>query len=888
MKSPTTDSHPVAQSTISDRPSIQAIIAAVAFVCAAWILSGGCGLLGRSFAAGLTWCALLVIGLSLSPNRRARLRTWLIFALGLLVAILTTASANDVTRLAGLAVCAAILSTLDRDTLSQRTLCLTAQAIALLALYRFALTSIPLVWHISESIAAAIGNTASTFWGRPISVGPTFAGLDHLVLMAVLILGWANLLERPRVRPVLLAVSAVVIGHAVYLLVLSFAVDLAGAIPATPIQLPQERYVPPDWFWGDAVKAWLPWNIPVAAVVWHSLVLAAMLHLAPYRLEESPEAERLPLPSQTGWRAWAPVAVAVLLPVVSMLSLGKSDLNEKTILVFDRGYLDWDVPAHGRYGAESSGRFGMLPTFVRSLGGKLQHSTELTPEELSQADVLLLIHPNQPWSDETIARVHDYIRQGGALLVAAGPRLQDSTAASSYNDLLDPLGMPVRFDTAVSENEAWRHGIQTDHPAALGLGDDRDRFGMGAAASIQLPWRASPILVGRWGWSDPGSDFFLTGLARWDANERLGDLVLAAERRLGAGRVVVLGDNACLTNQGNVRSYRFTGRLLAYLANRSGSPQAWWRHVLALGLLAALVFFWAGPIRTEVLAVSVLAFLLATSVTTVLSCRSWEVYPDGQRSTPNNVAYIDASHLETCAESPWKPDGIDGLALTLMRNGFLVLAADDLSGKRLRRAGMLVSIAPSRSFAIRERTRIQQFVENGGVFISMAGATDARKANQVLRQFGFHVPVAYRRPGSKQADAIPFGSLYRPYPDYEASLAPVVFHAAWPVGMNRYHNATSVVSGTEETDRSGAPIVAISSVGQGVAIVIGDTAFALNKTLENVDGSTLAGNRMNAHFWRWLIGQLPGREPWLPPTYDWDAASFETLSKPAGTEENQP
>lgn len=888
MKPSTTDPPPVDQGPSAIRPSHRAVLAAVAIVCAAWILSGGCGLLGRPFAAGLTWCALAIAAFSVPPRYGSDLRTWAAFGLGLLVAVVATASFIDVVRLAGLAVFATALSTLDRDSICQRTLRLAAQAVAVLALYRFALASIPVVWHLSDSIASILGSSASFFWGRPVSVGPTFAGLDHLVVMTVLTIGWALMLERPSVRPVVLAVTAIAIGQALYLLFIALALDLASTVPTAPLQPPPDAYVPPNWFWGDAVRSWLPWNVPVLAVLWHSVVLAAMLRLGRYHLEAPADEKHVPAPVQTDWQALAPVAVAILLPVVSMLSLGKSDLSEKTILAFDQGYLDWDVPSHDHYGADSSGRFGMLPAFVESLGGRLQRSTELTTEELNGADVLLLIHPNQPWPEDMIDRVHEYVRQGGSLLVAAGPRFQDSSTASSHNELLAPLGMPVRYDIAISQNEAWRHGMQTSHPTALGLGDDRDRFGMGAAASVQLPWRASPVLIGRWGWSDPGSDFFLTGMTRWDAGERLGDLVLAAERRLGAGQVVVLGDNACLTNQGNVRSYRFTGRLLSYLANRSDSPQAGWRQLIALALFGALAVLWTKPLRAELLAVSGLAFLFACSATTTLSCRSWEVYPDGRLNTPNNLAYIDASHLEAYAESAWKPDGVDGLTLTLMRNGFLVFAADDLSEERLRRAGMLVSIAPSRSFAASERKRIQQYVDSGGAFICMAGAMNGQKANRVLEQFGFHVSAAYHRPGGNQADAIPLGCLYRPYPDDEASLAPVVFHAAWPVSMNQYHNATSVVSSEDQGQRIGDPIVGISSAGRGVTLVIGDAAFALNKTLENADGSTLAGDRVNAHFWRWLIGQLPDRERWQPPPYDWNTGSFETVSTRSPDEETQP
>ncbi len=891
MKSPTSDPHPVTRGTSDDAVSRPVVFAILAILAAAWILSGGCGLLARPLAGGLTWCCLAVVCAALHPKREAGLRPWAVFGFGLVVALLATSSASEVVRLGGLAVFAAMLAILDRESFDRRMLHVAAQAVAVFVLYRFALTSIPIVWHVSELIGASLGGMASIFWGQPLSVGATFAGLDHLVIMTALVVGWALELERPRLRAVLLAVSAILVGQTLYLLCLSLAMELANALPLASPAAPSIHYVPPDWFWGDAARALLPWNLPVLAVLWHLAVAGAMLRLATYA-GEGPVVARKPNSGKFDWQPWAPVGLAALLPVVCVLSLGKSDLKDKNVLAFDRGYLDWEVPDHDRYGADSSGLFGMLPTFVESLGGSFQRSSELTQAELSAADVLVLIHPNQPWPEELLARVQEYVRQGGSLLVAAGPQLQDSSGASSHNELLEPLGMPVRYDTAVSQNEAWRHGMQAAaHPAALGLGDDRDRFGMAIAAPVRLPWRASPILVGRWGWSDPGSDSFLTERARWDVGERLGDLVLAGERRLGAGRVVVLGDNACLTNQGNVRAYRFTGRLLAYLARRSGSPQAWWRQLIALLLAGGLVVSLARSVRGEVLAASILALFLASSLATKLSCRTWEVLPDGRGQTPNNLAYLDASHLEAYADTQWAPDGADGFALTLMRNGFLVLAADDLSSERLSKASMVVSIAPARRFSAGERKRVKQFVEDGGVFIAMAGALDGKRASEVMGQFGLRVSSIYHRPGSTSRDALPLGWLHRPYRPYSDSedLSRVSFHAAWPVSLNREgHRTTSLVSTEGAGQKAWEPIVARADAGRGVAIMIGDTCFAMNKMLEDQNGGTLAGDRYNAHFWRWLIGRLPGRDPWDPPRFDWVTGTPEPAATQADVEEDQP
>ena len=111
-------------------------------------------------------------------------------------------------------------------------------------------------------------------------------------------------------------------------------------------------------------------------------------------------------------------------------------------------------------------------------------------------------------------------------------------------------------------------------------------------------------------------------------------MVLAAERRLGEGRILLLADTAPLTDDGNVAAYEFTGRLLDYLANRGDSPQAPWRQFLGLAAAVALVALlawrpsaWRLCTATALLAVAWIGCL-------ALSHAATEVLPDGRRHRP--------------------------------------------------------------------------------------------------------------------------------------------------------------------------------------------------------------------------------------------------------------
>src|SRR6185436_242143 len=109
------------------------------------------------------------------------------------------------------------------------------------------------------------------------------------------------------------------------------------------------------------------------------------------------------------------------------------------------------------------------------------------------------------------------------------------------------------------------------------------------------------------------------------------------------------------------------------------------------------------------------------------------------RASPNNLAYIAASNLETKSEESWRNDGCAGLALTLMRNGYVTLNLPEMTKERIERAGIVVSVAPRRPFTADERAAIHSFIENGGNFILTAGWGDHEPSAQLLEELGLWV-----------------------------------------------------------------------------------------------------------------------------------------------------
>ena len=838
----------------------------LASLAGAWIAAGSTGLLGHPLQKAL---ALTALGIALAgPGTETfnfRLRLLLTPIVAALAIYLVAVSAPVVNVLAGaliLAFFAWITNQREREVFLAG-----AVAVTVFGLCVFARTAVPWLWLAADRFGQSMAKLAGLF-GPSLNAGATFAGLDFLLLSSTF---WALCLvrtESPRKIRASYGFSAVIVGHLIYLIALAYVPSLLAAIG-------QPENVS-EWSLTGGLHKILPWNAPALAGLIHLSIVAAMLRWS--RWSPSPEPPPTPrsaavLRTQLALSAGA-LSMAILVPVVAALYTQPQNATGQKIVFYEKGFLNWLKPEHGSYGRLSSGMYGILPVFVESLGADTLISPDLAEEDLQDADALVLLNPNEPWADGQLERIHNFVRQGGSLLLMGEHTEIDPNGGNRFNDVLDPTAMRVAFDSATFAVGGWLHSYETiDHPITVGVPDDRNQFGVVIGASVQAHWPARPLLIGRWGWADPGdetSDRAMMGNGRYDSGERLGDVVLAAEQPLGKGWVIAFGDTSSLQNAIQVTSHVFTARLFAYLAGTSPRAHPWWRQLLALLACGGLIGFlcWRpGITRTALVALG-----LAGSAVVCLNATSQAAHlvPDGRMTSPNNLAYIDASHLESYSGESWRPDGTGGLALTLMRNGYLTLALPELTTERLERAGLLISVAPRRSFSDTEIDAVRQFVTNGGLFIMTAGYDEARAGMRLLEEFGF----GFGRDDS--LEPAPLGHFKSPYLESENHRVYVRFDAAWPVRCTD-PDAQVIAYG-----RDNLPVAILRHFGAGKAMLVGDTGFAMNKNLEFENGQTFEGLRENADFWRWLISVLRDDPMWLPPALQSEPA------QDASDEEGQP
>jgi hypothetical protein len=441
-----------------------------------------------------------------------------------------------------------------------------------------------------------------------------------------------------------------------------------------------------------------------------------------------------------------------------------------------------------------------------------------------------------------------------------------------------------------------------------------------------------PLIIGRYGIGDlgdlakqDGGSFM--GDSRYNAGERLGDIVLAAEKRVGKGRVIVFGDTSSFTNNLTVSSHPYTARLLAYLAAPSAAnPQAMWRQAISWVLLAVALGWLLFDRRPLTLAALSLGLGGGVWLFSAVSEAANEVLPTGEHRERNNVAYIDTSHHGAHSDEALRDDGLMGLTSMLVRHGYLALQMSEFSGERLMnepdvrdgslgpsslKARLVVSIAPQREYTDAECDVIDEYIARGGRWILTVGADDAGPARRLLERFQMRVgahasPLAYGVPGTSSVvlnyqplpgqqsrEPTPLGhfkSGYTRVVDDLGEYEPFVrFHAGWPIVcadpnalvITRYARE-EVIDEQGQVRRAEYPLIIIKRHGEplpedrvknrmyrrtaGLVAVIGDSGFAMNKNLERVDGLPIEGLRENAFLWRWLLDLLEYEvSEWLPP-----------------------
>jgi len=863
--------------------------AALLGLLAAWNAAGSAGLMTHSLRQGLVLTGLLAATLLGLPRRRLLAGEWLLLAGAAAAAVLLLAPRLPVPGLVATALVLLALSRLQAAA-SGVVLQVTGEAVVVLALYRSAYLGVPMAWLAADGVSGWLGGAAGCLTRQPLTVGTTFAGLDLLIpllyLAAVLPLRTVRSSRRQVLGEVAWGLAAVLLCHLAYLVLASLTpwfLSFEG-LQAPEIKEPPAGATPPPPGVLTRLHVLLPWDLPLVGALIQLAVAAVLVGRVLWRRGWA--APPSPKPRHPWAVHAAALVLAAVLPATLYWTASAPDIRGRKVVVFEKGFLNWLKPEHGQYGRLSVGMYGIMPAYLDSLGLQTVISPDLSAKDLEGASAVVLLFPNEPWEPGQLERLWAFTRDGGSLLVMGehttweeGPDGKPLPAgpgreANRFNEVLAPTAMRVNFDSATFAVGGWLHSYEAmAHPSTAGIRDEENDFGCVIGASLDIHWPARPLIIGRWGWADPGdrtSKRAMMGNDQVDPGERLGDLVLAAEQPFGKGRIIAFGDTSGLTNGLTVGCFPYTSRLYAYLAGGRSAFAEWvlWAclagFAVAAGLLVRYPRAWAFATAGIVLGGVV-------AVGTRQTHRAWEYLPDGRRHwdgtprVPNGLAYIDSSHMGPYSPESWRPDGLGGLALTLMRNGFLTLNLPEVSPERLARARLLICAAPLKPFSPAERQAIDGFIREGGVFVATVGYEERHPSRELLADLGFAVGVTPQDEAAGR-EPVPMGHFKSPFFDAGTHVAYVRFHAGWPVHCSDPNRL--VISFYPD----GRELIVMRRIGKGLAVVIGDSLFATNRNLENEGGQPFEGLRENAVFWRWLVAMVRDGvgegERWFPDAKD--------------------
>ncbi len=699
----------------------------------------------------------------------------------------------------------------------------------LFGIYTAGAQSSLLGWYAADHTARALSTWGTGLVGRGQSLGPTFAGLDLFVMSACVCLGglrcpWPHRWVRSLMAlPVLALIS--VGSLALFALAPDCGVHLSALI---------------DSPWALRVGAWVTALHPLHMAVLPAVAMALVVASA---TSSAPAGE----PSSRPWRAATPLAAAcALLATAALTNLPATPPDgPRRVALYEKGFLNWLSPTHQRYGSRSGGMFGNLPGLLERLGWQSEFVDRIDAGTLADRDLLVIINQHESLPEASRQAVEDFVHAGGALLVLGDHTFYQGPDGVSPDEPIEgqrlQLNEPLRttdiafaFDSAYYFIGGWLHSVDyAPHWVVAGLGDATNEAGLVVGASLEVRYPAAPLVVGRYGFSDPGvhpsqptarsRGFMQSG--SYDPGEVLGDRVLAAVQEVGAGRVAVLGDTSSLVNVIQSQTWPFAVRLFHWLGGAGHAAVPAWRDGLGLALLVLVGAMVVQGGRGALLAGAVSALLSGVASQQLLV--SWVEPPP----LAGRVALVDLSHVGRHSIEGWRERGVSALYLNLMRSGFHTLGMKRFDAAQLAAADLLVTVAPTAGYDPGELDAMWAFMQDGGTILLATGYEEQVGSTELLERAG--LTVAHRPLGREPALAI-------------GAPATPTFFKSWPV------------LGADEAlvEVSGEPVVTRTRIGRGQLVVIGDGDFLLNRNVEVEDGAILH----NVRFLSWLFAEIAGGE----------------------------
>lgn len=446
-------------------------------------------------------------------------------------------------------------------------------------------------------------------------------------------------------------------------------------------------------------------------------------------------------------------------------------------------------------------------------------TSRLMPEQkidratLANCDVLVIKTPTQRYTPEEIAAVHQFVREGGGLLLV-GDHTNYARSGTVINDIVRPMGFVYRPDLLFSLGASAYEQQYVPPWAAHSIVQHLPPMDFAVSCSIDPGWSLGRAAIRAGGLFSMGPDHYHSDnfhpVPQHVPEMRYGAFIQVWTTTFGRGRVTAFTDstifsNFCLPQEGKAD---IMFGMVEWL-NRSEPWGSLGRWAFRLGLLIATGALAAGAIamagwRQAALRLLLLAAVVsgwAVGVETVAATQR-AAMPRPKPQRPLTLVAIDRGvGRGALSKGPYTTGEGRGFGLAeqwVQRLGWFVARRHGLD---VFDSQMAIVFHPGGTPDDTYIDRLRDYVDEGGVLVVIDSADNTHStANGLLWPFGLSMPGMAAQTGELTPG--------------EASPLPV-----WPA--DRLAQGRRVEGGTVVLRAGGQPVAAFVRHGRGAVLAIG-------------------------------------------------------------------
>jgi hypothetical protein len=249
----------------------------------------------------------------------------------------------------------------------------------------------------------------------------------------------------------------------------------------------------------------------------------------------------------------AGLAFALVLSAVAFFGWHDAGREKEGRVVVEEYHSNWEWTDEAYdenwFGERSGYNYYCFYEYIGKFYQVSRNTAPISRASLAEADVLILKTPTEPYADDEVAAIRDFVEDGGGLYLI-GDHTNVFGSGSNLNQVAPAFGLSFNYDCtyelaegALSEYDA---PAVLPHPAVAGL----PHFLFATSCTLDSSWLNEEIITG-YGLKDLPADYSQDNFFPADTNAGLlefGAFVQCAAAYCGKGRVVAFTDSTVYSN----------------------------------------------------------------------------------------------------------------------------------------------------------------------------------------------------------------------------------------------------------------------------------------------------------------------------------------------------